>query len=167
MEIKIIGTKELQQALAKKQMELHRAIARGVTKGAMLVQKTARQKILKGPKTGRVYGTVADVMNNMVVQALGSERQKRLAAAKVHQASAPGQPPANDTGKLAASIQVVAASPSNRATAYVTVGEPYGKHLEFGTKEIEPRPFLQPSADENHATIHAMIVESVNEAVGR
>jgi phage gpG-like protein len=61
-----------------------------------------------------------------------------------HQASAPGEAPAIDTGNLVNSIQVEMTGP---AAAVVFTNVEYAPYLEFGTIEIAPRPFLQPAVD--------------------
>ena len=61
----------------------------------------------------------------------------------VHQASAPGQAPAVDTGRLRANIDSVM-MPGNQR---VLIGTPedYAPYLEFGTSRIKPRPFFRPA----------------------
>lgn len=56
-----------------------------------------------------------------------------------HQASAPGESPAIDTGLLQNSVFV-----ENQGSfkAVVGVGAEYAVHLEFGTVKMEPRPFF-------------------------
>lgn len=92
-----------------------------VQRTAVRVQSDAVRSIQRGPKTGRVY--------------------KR--GSKTHRASAPGQPPATDTGALASSVARV----DGRLEAAVGTGLEYGKHLEFGTETIEARPWLIPALE--------------------
>lgn len=107
-----------------------KAVARGTTKAAMMLQKRMRERIMKGPKSGRTYGR--------------------------HRASAANESPANETGNLQRSIHIVAAKPAPVAEARVVVSADYAKALEYGTKTagskhnviIEPRPFARPSIDE-------------------
>jgi HK97 gp10 family phage protein len=75
---------------------------------------------MPGQKTGRNY-----------------KRGKRR-----HQASAPGETPAVDTGNLMNSIQAVQESDLH---ATIGVGAEYAVWLEFGTRRIAPRPFLGPA----------------------
>ena len=65
--------------------------------------------------------------------------------AKTHRASAPGQPPASDTGVLAESI-AVETGPTG-LTATVESRAEYSEHLEHGTDNIAPRPFMRPAAE--------------------
>lgn len=89
-----------------------------------LVGRTAHQieAIIKvgmaEPKTGNMYGN--------------------------HQASAPGDMPAMDTGNLANSIMVEFEEPTI-AVVYTNVD--YSAHLEFGTMRMAPRPFMTPAAE--------------------
>ena len=63
----------------------------------------------------------------------------------LHQASAPGEPPATDTGNLADSIDSQMIGPT---TGEVSVGAEYGAPLEFGSaRGLAPRPFLTPATE--------------------
>lgn len=64
---------------------------------------------------------------------------------RTHVASAPGEPPATDTGFLRNSIQ---SSPKVKRTAQQVVGEvgigaEYAEFLEKGTRRMKPRPFVE------------------------
>lgn len=81
----------------------------------------AQMKLLMtGPKTGREY--------------------KR--GARTHIASAPGEPPAVDTGFLINSIQTVVISDTQ---AEITIPAEYAAILEFGGGDIAERPFVRPA----------------------
>jgi len=58
-----------------------------------------------------------------------------------HQASAPGQPPAVDTGALRASIHATKLGPRKYQVADGVV---YGVELEIGRTRMRPRPFMGP-----------------------
>lgn len=58
-----------------------------------------------------------------------------------HQASAPGESPAIDTGQLANSIQTVV----EELSATVGTNTEYAPYLEFGTHRMAPRPFMGPA----------------------
>lgn len=66
-----------------------------------------------------------------------------------YRASAPGEAPARPTGQLARSVawQLMPSSAFGGRGVISEVGTPLekGKQLEFGTKTIEPRPWLWPS----------------------
>ena len=78
--------------------------------------------IMGSPKSGRTY--------------------KKTNPNRTHTASAPGQYPATDTGRLASSVKMVMQGPM----AYVVgTNVAYGPMLEFGTAKMAARPWLLPS----------------------
>lgn len=58
-----------------------------------------------------------------------------------HQSSAPGQPPANDTGNLVESIKVE----KKKDFSIVKIDADYAGYLEYGTSKMRPRPFILPA----------------------
>jgi hypothetical protein len=92
--------------------------------GATITQQEAIRSIESGGRSGRIYGD--------------------------HQASAPGEPPANDTGALVASILIERPS---RLRRRVTVGEIYGAILELR----RGRPFLLPAFYSSVGPMRAML----------
>jgi hypothetical protein len=90
-----------------------------VSKAALDVETRAKQSILSGDKTGRIYGR--------------------------HQASAPGEAPANDLGNLAAGIGVT--NGSGPLERIVTSNAEYSAGLELGTTEVAARPFMNPALE--------------------
>jgi phage gpG-like protein len=89
-----------------------------------------------GPKTGRVYDTRFWID--------GQGRVRRGEARVPHQASAAGQYPANDTGRLAGSIRMELPAVGNMV-GRVGTNVAYGPMLEFGTSRMAARPWLLPS----------------------
>ena len=63
---------------------------------------------------------------------------------KIHQASAPGEAPAIDTGLLANSIQV---TDYGRLGAMVYTNTEYAEVLELGGRRILPRPYMRPAVE--------------------
>lgn len=61
-----------------------------------------------------------------------------------HQASAPGEPPAPDTGSLRNSIGHEAVGDVLRVGSAMAV---VPEALEFGTQRIAPRPFMRPALE--------------------
>lgn len=99
---------------AKNRMERMRKAGR---KAAYVVDAEVKKMILESVPAGKMYGT--------------------------HQASAPGQPPAVDTGALLGSIRVE--FPDDN-TSKIIAGTPYAAALEFGRDDgsIAERPFMRP-----------------------
>ncbi len=77
--------------------------------------------------------------------------------------SAPGEPPRRQTGQLRDSLRVEIAR--NRLSATVGTDLDYGAHLEFGTQDMAPRPWLQPAAQNAAPRIRARIEDAVREAI--
>jgi HK97 gp10 family phage protein len=98
---------------------IDQAASRQVFRILNAVRNEAIGLILRGSKSGRVYGR--------------------------HQASAPGEAPASDTGRLVQSIRVD--FQPNALAGRVVAGTDYAKKLEFGTVKIAPRPFMTPAVN--------------------
>jgi len=119
-------------------------IRKGLVKALTSIGKEnvryCRQLIRKPPKTGRVY-------------TIGGRR---------HQASAPGEPPANQTGNLARSVDFKV-SGWNR----MEFGDraPYGKFLEDGTRKMEPRPHLLRTVADRSGDNYNTIAEETGQEI--
>src|SRR4051794_3668243 len=95
---------------------------------AKQVEKEAKQSILEGGKSGRTYkrGNV------------------------IHRASAPGEAPASDTGRLVNSINTEVNKSALEAVVKAGSGlVKYAKYLEFGTFKIAARPFMFPALEKS------------------
>ena len=106
-------------------------IRRALFKSGAAVRNTAVESIAQSPKTGRTY-----TRGNIV-----------------HQASAAGEPPATDTGRLVNSIYHDVENRGREIIGIVGAGVDYAIHLEFGTSKMAARPFLQPALRNNAKTI--------------
>lgn len=84
---------------------------------------------------------------------------------RVHTASAPGQPPAVDTGRLVSSVVYEKAGP---AAAEVSSAVLYAAWLEFGTMQIAARPAWVPAVENARpkflAHINAALAKEIREA---
>jgi HK97 gp10 family phage protein len=109
------------------------AVMRGVIKSTEAVRNEAISLILNTEKTGRVY------------QRHGVK----------HQASAPGEPFASDTGQAVNSLYTT--YDFTELTGSVISNDPKFPYLEFGTQKMEPRPSLRPALVNMQPTIAATI----------
>ena len=116
------NTRALEDALRAYGEQARRAVGEAVRATGLEVRGDIQRAILRGPKTGRTY----------------------LRGSVSHRASAPGQPPASDTGTLASSIVYAV---TGQLSAKVETRLPYGAMLEFGTQRIEPRPSWTPAVE--------------------
>ena len=138
----MIDIKIIEDTMRDVERDLLGRIERGVHNGlqalALQAQGYAVQSILKGPKTGHIYkrGNVS------------------------HQASAPGQAPANDLGFLASSLRITI---TNRNAVDLSAVAPYAVHLEYGTRRMAARPFLRPACEKAGKNAKAVIDAYVRE----
>jgi len=109
--------------------EVRQAAMRGVVRGAERVRGEIVRLITQTPKTGLIY------------------RRRGVE----HQASAPGEAPASDTGRLVNSTRIEYDVP--QLSADVVVSTEYAHALEYGTQTIEPRPFARPALANKRAEI--------------
>ena len=107
---------------------------RGLLNGGEIVANRAVSYILEEPKTGRIY-----------------PRRGR-----VHQASAPGEAPASDTGRLVESRRVEPFPQELRVA--ISFNRPYALDLELGTEQIAPRPYLRRALMESRPEILQAII---------
>jgi len=121
---KITGLKELDKKLEDMPSRINRGRDLGLKAAGLLVQNRARELVQKGPKSGKVY----------------TRRGRR------HQASAPGEAPATDTGNLVRNI-VMDTEPANGSIDIVSRAI-QSFWLELGTRLMAPRPFLLRSLTE-------------------
>lgn len=63
-----------------------------------------------------------------------------------HVASAPGQPPAVDTGRLRSSYTYAVGSEAGQDFVAIGTSVDYAPPLEMGTRRMAPRPHLRPMA---------------------
>jgi len=107
-----------------------------IYRATAMVHSRVQESIQRDPKTGATYGK--------------------------HQASAAGEAPATDTGFLVGSITFKKPD-VNEATGEVVgrviASAPYAAHLEFGTSNIAPRPYMQPALEQNRSKIRKIFRE--------
>ena len=77
----------------------------------------------------------------------GGQVYEKYNPRRTHRASAAGQPPATDTGRLASSITQERSQTSTGAVSTWLAGSKvdYAKWLEFGTRLMDARPFMRPA----------------------
>ena len=122
------GSEQLRRNLARLSgRERRQAQADGLEAGARVYEAEVKA-LLQTPGSGETYtrGSVT------------------------HVASAPGQPPAIDTGTLINSVQVDEATP---VQAIIATHTDYAEYLEFGTSHMAPRPYMRPPLDEHEGEI--------------
>ena len=140
MKAVLTGDKELIANLRKFGAQADAALAQIVMATAQNIRTHAIRAIQGGPKTGKAY--------------------KKSSPNRTHRASAPGQAPATDTGRLVSSI----AADITGLTAEVSANVQYAAPLEFGTVNMDPRPFLQPALESEREKFNMRLLKLSDEA---
>lgn len=106
---------------------------------------------------------VGVLVSNRVKKNLSQKGTGRLyqRGGVIHQASAPGQPPAVDTGRLRSSYTWRTGEDFRGVYVEVGTNVVYAPWLEFGTRYMQARPHLRPAIDELTNQIVALIVRGV------
>lgn len=128
--IRLSGVDELLEGLRSATKQAEAEIERIVVETAETVAGNAKRSIQRGPAGGRTYN-LSDPN-------------------RVHQASAPNQPPMSDTGRLANSIE----TQHEGLESYVYTPVEYGLYLELGTSRMEARPWLFPALERERPQFH-------------
>jgi len=140
MKMQLTGTEELKRALREFGLQADRQIQDIVRGTAQNVRSHAIKAVQRGRKSGEVY--------------------EKYQPKRTHRASAPGQAPATDTGALVRSIQADIRGRSAEVSANVD----YAVYLEFGTQDMEPRPFMFPALEKERPAWDRRLQRIVDEA---
>ena len=122
--IRLEGSEQLQRQLRRLSGDLREEAGRAVLATAVEMRADIVQSIQRGPASGVTY--------------------KKSNPTRTHTASAPGQPPMSDTGRLANSITF---DRLGDLTATVGSALNYAPWLEYGTSRMAARPFFRPAVE--------------------
>lgn len=81
---------------------------------------------------------------------------------KNHVPSLPGEPPNNDTGRLAGNIETVQKAP---LVVEVSSNAPYAAPLEFGTSKMAARPYMAPARDAKRKEVTQLVRNAVDRVI--
>jgi len=117
----------------------------GLNAVGLAMLNAAKMKIQRGPASGRVY--------------------KKYGPKRTHQASAPGEAPATDTGGLVNS----GFHELDERALEVSVGfaKFYAALLEYGTRKMAKRPFLLPTVESWRNRIAGVIKAAIQARMGK
>jgi len=138
--VKIEGMDRINRATGVARKAIAEELNKGLFAVAKKVEGETKRSILNGQKSGRFY------------------RRRTV----VHRASAPGEAPASDTGRLVNSINSTVETA--KAEAVIKAGGGlvrYARMLEFGTAKMAARPFLFPTVER----LRNWIVERLNKSL--
>lgn len=117
------------------------AAERGIRAATLEAQNILKADLLSRPGTGAIY---------------------RRGKTVEHRASAPGQPPAPDTGELRRRIEIEVVRGPGEVRGIITANTEYAAALELGTERMQPRPFLSRLARD----YRARLVQTFNKFAG-
>lgn len=138
MRMKLQGLQEIKSALVKLPIEVRAAADKALAEAASNIADDVVRSIQTGKRTGLMYGS--------------------------HQASAPGEPPANKTGNLANSVSTVRLGATSH---FVKVAAYYSGFLESGTYKMAPRPFIEPAIERGAKMVKRLTKAAVQKAIAR
>lgn len=126
---------------------LDNATRRGIRQGFFqlghALKRTANRQILEKPKKGRVY------------------RIRRGRTVRKHRASAPGESPANLSGKYRRSIGFKIRGSQQLIFGAGSSTVPYAKWLERGTYRMKPRPGLKNAVKATERDARKYLVNNI------
>ena len=146
--VKIEGLDKFHKRLKVNQDAIEKEVAAALFVSAKKIEGDAKKSILQGGKTGRTY--------------------QKYNPRRTHRASAPGQAPASDTGRLVNSIhsELIRRIPEAVIKAGGGVVK-YARMLEYGTSKMAARPFFFPAVERNRRFITERVKKGIRKAIAR
>lgn len=138
--IEIAGIEELRRAFSNLDEVFDAAVADAVEDTVYEIDGEVKRRIARGPATGAVY--------------------EKYNPRRTHQASAPGEAPMTDTGRLVSSVYV----DPGRLSATVGSRLAYAAYLEYGTRRMGARPVWRPVAEKEAKEFRKRIIENLKRA---
>ena len=142
-----LDTRQMLADLQRLDGDASGALKDGAMAGGMVIQTGMKRRITQGGKTGQMY---------------------KRGKSRTHQASAPGEAPASDTGALANSIETrISKSSPDYAESETGPTVEYGGMLEYGTSRVKARPYARPTLDEDADLIQDAMRRALEHALKR
>jgi HK97 gp10 family phage protein len=145
--VKVEGLDKIGNASRQVQESISKEINIALFASAKKVEAEAKRSITEGGKTGRVY--------------------QKYNPRRTHTASAPGEAPASDTGRL---VNSITAYPAHEGESTVVAGRgtvEYAAMLEHGTRHIAARPFMFPALEKSKDWIRERLASAVRKAAAK
>ena len=134
--VKVIGIAEVVRALDKASKDRQARVSKVLSKTGLNVVSTARKSMRDSPATGVTYKKSGSVS---------------------HTASSKDNAPRIDTGTLSNSVKMV----REKNDVLVGTNKKYGRYLEFGTVNMDARPWLFPALEQNNPKFLADLKEAL------
>ena len=146
--VEVTGLKRLMDSLKRKAQVSDVELRKALTEAAELVAGEAKRNVKRSPRGGRVY--------------------TKYNPKRVHWASAPYVPAADDTGDLATSVTTkIDVSTMTAMVVCASNVAPHAIVMEFGTADgkIKPRPFMRPAFYAKKNQAQALIKAAIDRAI--
>lgn len=142
--LRLDGVEQLSRALAEMTQEIKDEVGKAVNATGLDLRGDIVKRYQRGPASGKTY--------------------EKYNPRRTHVASAPGEAPATDTGRLASSVEF-----KREDDLSVTVGSAlvYAAALEFGapSQGIAPRPAWVPAAEAMRPKFRRRLERAIEEAM--
>ena len=117
-----------------------------------------KQRLEKNEAKNRMKKSVNLVRNRIVKKISGSGKgepyTRYFECQKIQgTASRPFDPPATFMGELKNSITIDVSTEGKSVVGKIIASAPHAKHLEFGTRTMQPRPFMHNTMKESESDI--------------
>lgn len=143
--VEIRGLQKAIKKVARDEKEAQEMEHEIISELTLATHAEAVRGLQRGPKTGRIY--------------------RKTRPVRVHQASAVGEYPASDTGRLANGTKFSLPAKNRRVKiGQVYTNVRYGKHLELKPVQLGGRPWLSRAAK---VVTRRHLQEIIDRAVGR
>jgi len=105
-----------------------------------------------------------NLVRNTTLETLSGQRTGKVykvpgTKGAYYTASAPGEAPASATGHLRQRIKTEVVEEDGEVVGYVGTDVDHGQHLEFGTRNMAPRPWLEPSFQKSEDDVQKIFNE--------
>lgn len=141
----VTGQKELEKNLAKMADRYGKSVADALIASGEMVR-------------GSAIKSIQQKSNGAMVT-----RYRAGGGSYQHMTSAPQSAPNTDTGRLVSSVAVEVRDND----VYVGSGLSYAPHLEFGTKNMTERPWLNPALESNRKRISRLISSALKKTTNK
>lgn len=143
LKLKIVNKKEFERKMDLKVAKTLSNVRKMVRVTANEVRNTAIESIVQNPRAGDIV--------------------TRYNPKRTIPISKEGNPPAGDTGFLASNIHLVL--DADLLGASIESRAKYSAFLEFGTRHMRPRPFMQPALEKGRAKYKRMFAKAVKDGI--
>lgn len=163
MKLTVTGSKELTAAIRAAAVDIETEVGKAVMATAFELRANVKKK-LRAPGKGTIYYRIFDPETGYTTIYAGDSEgyvtsfKGKTALKETHRASADGDAPASDTGRLANSIYF---DKNGRLSASVGSVLAYARHLEYGTISMAARPYFRPAIEEIQPKLVARLEDAI------